>query len=94
MNHQLLDELVSICGLTLSPAEREKLMSELSSILEFVDQIRTFPTEHVVPLTHPIEAGTARIGDEPKPVKISDLHRSETTEFVENFYLVPIVIEP
>lgn len=93
MNRKLLDALASKCALALSASEKERMLNDLASILAFVDQIHTFPTEHVVPLTHAVGTGTTRTTDEPEPTKSPDLLDIETPEFVENFYLVPKVIE-
>lgn len=93
MNRKLLDELTSKCALTLSASEKERMLNDLTSILAFVDQIHTFPTEHVVPLTHAVDTGTTQTADVPESTKIPELHEIETTEFVENFFLVPKVIK-
>ena len=93
MNRKLLDELSSKCALTLSASEQERMLNDLTSILAFVDQIHTFPTEHVVPLTHAVDIGATQTTDEPDPTKSPELHEIETTEFVEHFFLVPKVIK-
>lgn len=93
MNRKLLDELTAKCALALSASERERMLNDLTSILAFVDQIHTFPIEHVVPLTHAVESGTTQTADEPEATKSRELHEIETTEFVENFFLVPKVIK-
>lgn len=94
MNSKILKELTTQCALSLSPAEQERMIHDLASILAFVDQIHTVPTDGIEPLVHPHNMGSMRGLDEPESTQHYMIYQTEEIETAEHFYIVPKVIEP
>lgn len=94
MNQKSLTELTKQCGFTLSTAESQRVVTELSAMLTFVDQIHTFPTDDVDPLEHLMVSESTQVQEEPYSDPVHDLYLEESIEFIEHFYLVPRVIDP
>ena len=70
------------------------MVSDLTSILKYVDQIHNVPTEGILPLTHLIVPDQMDVSDEPETTTVNDLNKVETKENTDDFYVVPKVIEP
>lgn len=69
------------------------MISDLLSILAFVDQIHTVPTDGIEPLLNPNNKGYMRGLDEPESTKPYKIYEAEEIETAEHFYVVPKVIK-
>ncbi len=52
---QDFEKLLRLCAIKLEWEEKEKIYSQLDSILDFVSQLQEIDTEDTQPLYHPIE---------------------------------------
>ena len=94
MNSKILKELCARCALALNDTENERMVADLTLILDYVDQIHAVTTDGFEPLIHPLNIGNVRELDEPETTRHQDLIQMKSIETVEDFYVVPIVIKP
>ena len=53
INKNILENLEKLARLDLSLDEKEKMLQDLSKILDFVDKLNEIDTNHIEPLIHP-----------------------------------------
>jgi aspartyl-tRNA(Asn)/glutamyl-tRNA(Gln) amidotransferase subunit C len=71
----------------------ERYVSELSNILQMVEQMNSVDTRTVVPMAHPMEAGQRLRADEITETDQRELFQSIAPQVEAGLYLVPKVIE-
>lgn len=62
-----IDRVAALAQLRLTEADRARLMTDLEQILEYVDRLRSVPTEGVPLTAHIVEGAGDLRGDEPVP---------------------------
>lgn len=82
-----------LARLALNDEDLKQYASELSSILELVDQLEKAPTEGVIPMAHPLEVVQRLRADEISETDQRDRFQSVAPSTAEGHYLVPRVIE-
>ena len=93
MDQQTIDKLLSLSKLSLLPDDREKLLQDLSSIVELVDFMQSIDTEGVEPLAHPLEVTQRLRSDEPDTCIDQEQYQAIAPEIRDGLYLVPRVVE-
>jgi aspartyl-tRNA(Asn)/glutamyl-tRNA(Gln) amidotransferase subunit C len=87
-----------LARLELTAAELETMTRQLSSIVDYVDQLKQVPTEGVEPLAHALNVSNVFRDDEPAPsLSVADALANapdrRTNACGEEFYGVPAVLE-
>ena len=93
MDQQTIDKLLSLCQLSLQPDDREKLLRDLSSIVELVDFMQSIDTDGVKPLSHPLEVNQRFRPDEPEASFDQEQYEAIAPQMRDGLYLVPRVVE-
>jgi aspartyl-tRNA(Asn)/glutamyl-tRNA(Gln) amidotransferase subunit C len=82
-----------LARLELSAAELETMARQLSSILDYVNQLQQVNTEGVEPLAHPLPIENVFRDDAPAPSLPVDAALANAPDRRGDFYAVPAVLE-
>ena len=82
-----------LARLELSEPELEMMARQLSSILDYVNQLQQVNTEGVEPLAHPLPLQNVFRADEPVPSLPVDEALSNAPDRRGPFYAVPAVLD-
>jgi aspartyl-tRNA(Asn)/glutamyl-tRNA(Gln) amidotransferase subunit C len=82
-----------LARLELSDAELESMARHLSSILDYVDQLKQINTDNVEPLAHPLPIHNVFREDEPAPSLPVDAALANAPKREGDFYSVPAVLD-
>ena len=93
VDQQTIDKLLLLSQLSLLPEDREKLLGDLSSIVELIDFMQTIDTEGVEPLSHPLEVTQRLRADEPETSLDQEQYQAIAPQIRDGLYLVPRVLE-
>ena len=93
MDQQTIDKLLLLSQLSLLPEDREKLLGDLSSIVELIDFMQTIDTEGVEPLSHPLEVTQRLRAAEPETSLDQEQYQAIAPQIRDGLYLVPRVLE-
>ena len=93
VDQQTIDKLLLLSQLSLLPEDREKLLGDLSSIVELIDFMQTIDTEGVEPLSHPLEVTQRLRADEPETSLDQEQYQAIAPQIRDGLYLVPRVVE-
>ncbi len=85
--------IARLARLELSEAEVERFGSQLTRILEYVDQLRALPLEGVEPLTHPLDIRDVVRDDVPAASLPLELAVRGAPKRHGPFFAVPPVLE-
>ena len=85
--------IAKLARISLDEKKINSLSKDLSSIMEFIDNLNELNTEKIAPLTSIIEASLRSRKDEVSEDKIRDQILKNSPEKNEEFYVVPKVIE-
>ena len=86
-------EKVSLLGrLRLSPAELDLMTSQLSRIVEYVEQLRELDTEQVAPMAHAVELANVFAADEVQPSLDREQILANAPKRDDECYRVPAVL--
>lgn len=93
LDNETVNSIAALARIGIEPDEAEGYASELSKILEFVEQMDRVDTDNVEPLTHPQDR-LLRMRED----RVTETNQRETFQAVapavENgLYLVPRVVE-
>lgn len=88
-----IEQIAELARLSLKPAEKGKLQKDLESILAYVDELKTVPTDHVEPTSHVLNLENVFREDEVKPSDIREDILKHAPRREGNFFKVPKVIE-
>ena len=88
-----VEHIARLARLTLADDEIEDVVDKLSSIVDFVDQLKPAPTEGVVPMAHPLNQGQRLRADEVREANERDRFQANAPSVRDGYYLVPKVIE-
>jgi len=82
-----------LARLELNGAELEMMARQLTSIIDYVNQLRQVNTENVEPLAHPLPIQNVFREDESAPSLPVDAALANAPDRRGNFYGVPAVLE-
>lgn len=93
LNSEKVKHIAHLARLALDEDDVARYASELSGILDLVDQLEQADTDQVIPMAHPLNV-SARL----RPDEVTEPDRRETFQQVapaveDGLYLVPKVIE-
>lgn len=89
-----LQELAHLARLNIKPEEEESLLSDLSEILEWVDQLKSIDTEGIEPLIHMTEEENVLREDHSVKKYAQEQTLKNAPETFENYFKVPQVLKP
>ena len=78
---------------SLDTEHSDKLNKDINAIMDFVDQLRSVDTDNIAPLFHPLELVQRLRPDEVTEQECLDELKAIASNFENNFYWVPKVIE-
>ena len=95
MSLQLEDihKLGQLARLRIEPDQVEDLVAKLSSILAFVDQLKSADTGSVEPMAHPLDRSQRLRPDVVTESDRHELYQQNAATVEQGLYLVPKVIE-
>jgi len=82
-----------LARLDLSDDEVRLFAVQLSSILEYVDQLATLKLDDVEPMAHPLSLTDCLRDDRPQPSLPADAALANAPDRLDGFFRVPTVIE-
>ena len=82
-----------LARLELSPDEKSDLTTQLSAILDYINQLQGLNTDGVEPLAHALDVHNIFREDLPKPSLPVDEALSNAPERKGDYYSVPAVFE-
>lgn len=88
-----VDHIAHLARLALSDEEAGEYASQLSRILELVDQLQQADTQGVEPMAHPLDMAQRLRADEVTEKDQRDLYQRNAPQAERGLYLVPRVIE-
>lgn len=85
--------VAKLARLELTPAEAETMQKQLSSILNYIDQLKTLDVSNVEPLVHAAELSNVFRDDTPRPSLSAEDVLRNAPHHDERFFKVPRIIE-
>ncbi len=90
----LLKKLEKLSYLEIADEKREEIISQLSEIVSFVDNLSELETNDIDPTFSMTDKGTSLREDVPASSKeVSDSILSNAPQSEDNFFIVPKIIE-
>ena len=86
-------KIARLCKLRLDNNEIEELSLQLSSIIDWVEQLNEVDTENIEPLSNVSTENLTLRKDEESKIDLSKEILSNSPENLENFFVVPKVVE-
>ncbi len=93
LDHQTVTNIARLARLHIDESDIDRYASELSRILDFVEQMNRVDTEGVTPLAHPQEGGLRVRDDIVTETNQRESFQKVAPEKEAGLYLVPKVIE-
>lgn len=88
-----VENVAHLARLEITEAEIERVVENLSSIIDFVDQLRGADTGDVLPMAHPLDMNQRLRTDEASEPDQRKRYQANTAAVEAGLYLVPKVIE-
>ncbi|MFA7095582.1 MAG: Asp-tRNA(Asn)/Glu-tRNA(Gln) amidotransferase subunit GatC [Gammaproteobacteria bacterium] len=88
-----VEKIAHLARLAISEQDVKEYAANLSSILQFVEQMNTVDTSGVVPMAHPLDAHQRLRPDEVTETDQRELFQAGAPLVEAGLYLVPKVIE-
>ena len=88
-----IEQIAELARLSLKPEEKEKLQKDLESILAYVEQLKSVPTDSVEPTSHVLNLENVYRSDEVRPSDVREAVLKHAPRREGNFFKVPKVIE-
>ena len=88
-----IEQIAELARLSLKPEEKEKLKKDLESILAYVEQLKSVPTDSVEPTSHVLNLENVYRSDEVRPSDVREAVLKHAPRREGNFFKVPKVIE-
>ena len=85
--------IAQLARLQLEEDHFDDIVSKLSRIVDFVDQLQQVPTDDVVPMAHPLDQAQRLRADAVTETNERDAIQRNAPAVTDGFYLVPKVIE-
>jgi len=93
LDKETVTGIAALARIGIEPGETESYASELSKILEFVEQMDQVDTDNVEPLTHPQDRLLRMREDRVTEINQRDAFQSLAPAVEDGLYLVPRVVE-
>lgn len=93
LTKQQVQHIALLARLELEQGEFDDVVSKLSRIVDFVDQLQAAPTDDVVPMAHPLNMSQRLRPDEVTEPDQRDFVQENAPSTEGGYYLVPKVIE-
>lgn len=88
-----LKKIAGLAYLNTDLENTEQLSAEISAIMDFVEQLRVIPTDHVAPMFHPFDLHQRQRPDVVTEEECLAELESIAPLFEDDLYLVPKIIE-
>ena len=88
-----VENVAHLARLEITEGEIERVVENLSSIINFVDQLRGADTGDVLPMAHPLDMSQRLRTDEVSESDQRERFQANTSAVEAGLYLVPKVIE-
>jgi aspartyl-tRNA(Asn)/glutamyl-tRNA(Gln) amidotransferase subunit C len=82
-----------LARLALSDVERDRMQSQLSSILQYIDQLSALDVEGVEPTSHAVPLVNVMREDDPRPCLPAARMLANAPDAVDDLLRVPRIIE-
>jgi aspartyl-tRNA(Asn)/glutamyl-tRNA(Gln) amidotransferase subunit C len=93
LTKEQVQHIAILARLQLEDDEFDDVVSKLSKIVDFVDQLQAAPTENVVPMAHPLNMSLRLRADDITEADNRDTYQENAPSVESGYYLVPRVIE-
>jgi len=93
LSKEQVHHIATLARLHLEEEQFDDIVTKLSSIVDFVDQLRQAPTEDVVPMAHPLNQAQRLRPDTVTETDERDEFQKNAPAVSDGFYIVPKVIE-
>jgi aspartyl-tRNA(Asn)/glutamyl-tRNA(Gln) amidotransferase subunit C len=93
ISQEELKKIAGLAYLNTDSSDSNQLSQEISSIMDFIDQLRSVDTTNVMPLFHPFSSHQRLRTDEISEHNCTTELAAIAPLFEDNLYLVPKVIE-
>lgn len=87
-----VEKIALLARLSVTPDDAPRYASSLSAILEFVSQLDQVNTDHISPMSHPLDLTQRLRDDQITETNERDLFQKIAPKTVAGLYLVPKVI--
>ena len=88
-----IEQIAELARLSLQPEERSRLKHDLEAILNYVEQLKTLPTDPIEPTSHVLNLENVFRKDEAKLSDVRDKVLKSAPRREGNFFKVPKIIE-
>jgi len=92
LDQEQVKKVALLARLEITPEEEKQLTSQLSSILEYFEQLSELDTENVAPTTRAIEINNVTRVDELKPWNDREALLKQAPEQEGDFFRVPQIL--
>ena len=86
-----IEQIAELARLSLKPEEKAKLKKDLESILAYVEQLKSVPTDPVEPTSHVLNLENVFREDRVHPSNVRDEVLKHAPQREGNFFKVPKV---
>ena len=93
LSKEQVQHIATLARLQLDEDQFDDVVAKLSSIVDFVDQLRKAPTDGVTPMAHPLNQTQRLRPDAVTETDERDAIQANAPSVTDGFYLVPKVIE-
>lgn len=93
LNRDDVEKIAHLARLEISEGDIPQTMSNLSSILDLVEQMQAVDTKNVVPMAHPLDTTQRLRTDAVTEENVRDNFQQCAPQTEAGLYLVPKVIE-
>lgn len=88
-----VENVANLARLEITEGEIGRVVENLSSIIDFVDQLQAADTDDVMPMAHPLDMGQRLRADVVSESDQRKRYQVNAAEVEAGLYLVPKVIE-
>ena len=88
-----VENVANLARLEITEGEIGRVVENLSSIINFVDQLQAADTDDVMPMAHPLDMGQRLRADAVTEADQRKRYQVNAAEVEAGLYLVPKVIE-
>lgn len=90
---QEIIHIARLARLKTNPEEAESYATQLSRIMDLIDQLNSIDTENIEPMSHPQDAALRLRDDEVTKLNLREEFQAIAPECENGLYLVPKVID-